>query len=152
MTRFFEYPWARSSLCGLGLLVVSTVAGCDAGRGNVSGEVKYNGQPLPSGQITFLSQAGDKKVVTAQIEDGKYTVNDLPAGPAVITVRTTPPPRPAADPGGRAIKPPEGSQEVAPTAAGKYVPIPARYGNPDQSGLNYTVTGGNQTHTVELTR
>jgi hypothetical protein len=32
----------------------------------------------------------------------------------------------------------------------QYVPIPASYKDPEKSGLTYTVTGGTQTHDIEL--
>src|SRR4051794_30183745 len=70
----------------LALLAVSVLlcaaAGCGRrGAGSVHGEVKYQGQPLPDGNIAFLSQVGDKQAVRGKITDGKYSVNGVPAGP-----------------------------------------------------------------------
>ena len=83
----------------------------------------------------------------APITDGKYTITDFIAGPAKVTVLTTPPP----SGGGRA---PAGAPVIqAPTTAapGKYVPIPAKYNNAQQSGLSIDVKGGENTKDFPLT-
>jgi ABC-type glycerol-3-phosphate transport system substrate-binding protein len=128
------------------LLAVAALAGCGGGHASISGEVTYNGRPLPSGTITFLGQAGHKRVAAADIHDGKFEIPDLEAGPVKVTVVTLPP-----DHGGR---PPTGQAIAAPAEmpAGKYVPIPYRYASPDFSGLGYDVTPGPQTKVFELTR
>jgi len=143
----------RSSLS---FLAVSTtllaVLGCGrAGPGNVSGEVKYNGQPLPEGNIAFISTVGEKEAVRGKITDGHYTVTNVPAGPVDITVQTIPPSTATLPPGVKPITPPEGETQPA-SHPGKYVRIPQKYSIPDQSGLKYTVARGDQTHNIELAR
>jgi hypothetical protein len=136
----------RFLLLVAGLLAGTLAAGCSCGKGSISGEVKYNGGPLPSGTITFLGQGGHKQVAAADIRDGQFTIPDMEAGPAKVTVVTLPPSR-----GG---KPPTGKALAAPVQvpAGRYVPIPYRYANPEQSGLSYDVAPGEQTKVFELTR
>jgi len=132
-------------------LAALTLAGCASGKGTVTGQVKYKGQPLPWGEITFVCEGGDKPVLHAPVRDGNYTVSGIPAGPARVTVTTTPPPAPIKlPPGVKPIQASEGANTDA-TPAGKYVPLPPRYSRPDQSGLQVTVNGGRQDHDVELT-
>jgi len=90
----------------LGLAALA-LAGCGA-KGTVSGQVKFNGRPLPWGQITFLSEAGDKPVLHAPVRDGSYTVPEVPVGSARVTVTTTPPPAPIKLPPG--VKPVQASE------------------------------------------
>ena len=108
-------------------------AGCGA-NGSVSGRVTHKGKPVPAGTITFLT--AEQKVFTSQIaSDGSYAVPRLPAGPVKIGVQT-PPPLPADDP-----QAPRQPDAPAP---------PAKYQDPNASGLTLTVTGGSQTHDIEL--
>ncbi len=131
-------------------LATAALSGCGPSKASITGTVKFSGEPLPSGTITFTSDAGTKPVKGAAITNGKYTITDFPAGPAKVTVVTTPPPTGggAAPPGAPAMPLPTNASAAAP---GKYVPIPQRYGSPDKSGLTYTVKGGEQTKDFELT-
>jgi len=74
----------RLRFFGLGLFLATTV-GC-AGRGDVSGQVKFNGELLPKRPITFFCEGGDKPVLQAEISQGNYHVHGLPQGHAKITV------------------------------------------------------------------
>ena len=72
---------AKQILMGsiLVLFLLSLLAGC--GGGNVveiSGIVKYDGQPVPEGRITFLTQDGKGQTVAAVIAEGKYSVKVVP--------------------------------------------------------------------------
>ncbi len=132
-------------LAGLAL----AASGCGPAKAKISGLVKYNGEPLPSGTITFQSDAGDKPVKGTSIVDGKYTISDFPVGPAKISVITLPPATGGAPPTGSAIQGPGSS--MAPVTPDKYVPIPKKYGNPGTSGLTYDVKAGDQTKDFDLT-
>jgi hypothetical protein len=131
-------------------LATAALSGCGPSKASITGTVTISGQPLPSGTITFTSDAGTKPVKGSAITDGKYTITDFPAGPAKVSVVTTPPPSGAGvpPPGVAAMPLPAG----AGTPPGKYVPIPLKYSNPDKSGLTYEVKGGEQTKDFELTR
>lgn len=135
----------RRGLALMALLAGSV--GC-GGRGDVSGEVRFKGQPLPAGRITFLCEEGDKPVLTSDVRDGKYAVQGAPIGAAKIAVvtyetKTTPVPNMPKD----AALSPNGA---AAAPAGKYVPIPPRYADPEKSGLTYTIQRGGQTHDIDL--
>jgi hypothetical protein len=135
----------------LAVCMAVTASGCGARRATVSGEVKYNGAPLPSGTITFISQAGQKQVAASEIVDGKYTIKGIEPGLAKVTVITLPPSRGGLPPGGG--KPVEAPSTFSSSQQqGKYVPIPRRYGDAEQSGLSYEIKPGSQTKDFELSR
>ncbi len=155
--RRFYLPWCALLCLGLG--------GCGPSRGNISGEVKFKGKPLPAGKVTLLYQEGRQEVVNGEIRDGKYQLADVPVGPAIVMVATIKPvanraPRPgapaaAAPPPGLVLARPPGAIDAEPEAPAeqlaKYVEIPRRYSQADQSGLKYTVQGGDQVHDIDLT-
>ena len=141
--------WRPALLVPLAFLL----AGCGGGRGTVSGEVTFNGKPIPWGRITFLGQEENKTALSSPIIEGKYTIKDFPAGPVrigvesfkakAIDVKKIPPMMlERAREGGMAEPPPQ--------VVGKFVEIPLKYANPDQSGLDYVVERGEQTHNVPL--
>jgi hypothetical protein len=130
----------RSNPVGRSLLVLAVLAafaasGCGRGTGSISGEIKYNGQLLPIGDIAFLSQEGDQQVRHADIIDGKYSIPSIQAGQAKVVVTTWQP------------QPRKGSP---PSSVPKAILIPKRYGDPAQSGLTYEVKRGSQTSDFDL--
>jgi hypothetical protein len=130
----------RRNPVGRSLLVLAASAafaasGCGRDTGSITGEVKYNGQLLPIGDIAFLSQEGDRQVRHADIIDGKYSIPSIPVGQAKVIVTTWQP------------QPRKGSP---PPPVPKAILIPERYGNPDQSGLTYEVKAGSQTNDFNL--
>jgi hypothetical protein len=136
-------------------LSVTALGGCAGGKGDVSGQVLLKKEPLPSGRVTFFCQTGTKEVFSTEIAKGKYAISGIPVGPVKITVETFPPapaaPLPRKIPGG--IPPdikglPEPGAPLPPPE--KFVAIPPRYGNLEQSGLAYTVSAGEQTHDITL--
>jgi hypothetical protein len=130
------------------LLLALGCGGCGpAGKGNVSGQVTFKGKPLPLGSIAFYAQEGNKDVVTSLIRNGAYAVEGVPAGPAKITVMVVDPAK--AGGGGKAANPKKGGDSAA-TGPAEAAALPERYRHPDQSGLTYTVTRGDQTHNLVL--
>src|SRR5215471_16423530 len=100
------------------------LTGC-AGEGDVSGVVKYKGAPLKMGLVAFYQ---DNKVWSGPLNpDGSFTVRKVRTGTAKITVVT---PVPIGMPGLPALK--------------DIVAVPAKYGDPEQSGLTYDVRKGPQ--------
>src|SRR5690348_7041174 len=109
------------------------LAGC-AGQGQVSGKVKYKGQPLPVGTITFYD--GKNNAVSSAIaQDGSYSVEKVAAGPVKVSLVM---PLPVYMMG---EKPPPGPKP--PT-------LPAKYQDQNKSGLDFKVEAGPQTHDFNL--
>jgi hypothetical protein len=123
------------------------------GKGSVHGQVPLNGAPVPWGRITFVGETGDRVSKTSQIKNGRYEIKDIPTGPVKITVESFKAPAlapaSATNPMVKGFGPPKGA-EPPPEVAGKYLPIPPRYGSTDTSDLEYTVGRGNQEHDVPL--
>jgi hypothetical protein len=137
--------------------------GCGRGRGDITGEVSYKGEPISVGRITFLSQVGNQEVKSVHIIRGKYTITGFPVGPAKICVESMEPPDkeilentkklniPAA--GGMKEHMKGLPPELVEMAAGpplKYIPIPLAYANPESSRLTYEVKPGAQTYDIPL--
>jgi hypothetical protein len=151
-------PWRRLS-GGVLLLLATAAAGC--GSGTVRGKVSYKGQALGGGTVVFTVPG--KGSVRAEIgEDGTYTASNCPPGRAKLTVETA-----SAQPAGirdpragpsAGMRPPPGAVPEGADASfyqaipkkGKYVAIPAKYNDPDKSGLEYTVHSGSQGFNIDL--
>lgn len=106
-------------------LVLAVLAGCgrqavsDSTRARVSGHVRFAGHPLKGGSITLVLDRDAKYRITGMIQpDGSYAFDGAPVGPTRVTVET------------------ESLRYANPAG---YVPIPARYGRLESSGLAYDV-------------
>lgn len=141
------------TICSTTVLCVSIFAasGCSEPKGNVSGVVKFDGSPLPSGKITFICEGGDKPVFSSDIRDGRYEIKGMPVGAAKITVATYKPSAPVERPPGLGPTTRPGTDETSKAPPAKFVEIPSRYGRADSSNLDYTVKPGDQEHEIPLT-
>jgi hypothetical protein len=121
------------------LALVVLLAGC-SGRGNVSGTVKYDGQPLAGGTITFYD-ARNSTASSAIDKDGKYSVSGLATGPVKVSlaVPVAVPFMASSVPGAKADRP-----------AIKAPALPAKYLDPQASGLGFELSRGNQTKDFDL--
>lgn len=144
---------------GLGCLFVyvGLLTGCSGSEADVSGKVTIDGKPIPSGKIVFLCEGGAKPVLTADIRDGRYSFEKVPAGKVVITVSAATyrfDAVPNMPKGMKAGDSPSGEGPGAPPAPTKGPPIvvPPRYGDPAKSDLSFVVSGsGKVEHDVQLT-
>jgi hypothetical protein len=151
-----------------GLLLLSLAAGCAARTTKVSGQVRYKGQPLPGGIVTF--QPADTKFNTVTVlldELGNYEAT-LPIGevrvavdnrelqpqPAIPRVDLPPAVREAVKKTKSQEPPPASAEAEKPTASaqhrGKYVQIPEKYYTVEESGLTFTVDPANPKLDIEL--
>jgi hypothetical protein len=138
--------------------------------GEIKGVVKYNGQLVKGGTIRF--QSNDEGTYGGSIhEDGSYSVVEVAPGDMVVTIETE-----SANPeietpvydaaqGVEGAKSPQAmmdkrrqaGMQVPGSASGpekkreNYVKIPAKYGDPNQSGLKVTVGKGTLTKDFDLT-
>jgi hypothetical protein len=128
-------------LCCLVLLP----AGCGPRSVNVSGTVTFKDKPLTAGTITFYDATNKPR--SAQIEaNGAYAVKDVATGRARITVIA---PMDIKFPG-MAVGGMPGAPGDPKPAAGSGVTLPAKYNDPDQSGLTCDVKSPDQKHDVKL--
>lgn len=151
-----RYAWSAGVLsfaaCMLALM------GCgEPPAGQVSGEVKYKGTAIQAGSITFMDEKG--KVGYGQITDGKYQIDKAPLGEVKIGVQSS-----SGGGGGAAasaMAKSKGMPKDLPAGVdpnvfkkafekGTGVTIPAKYSDPQTSGLTYTVKQGQQTHNIDI--
>jgi hypothetical protein len=144
------------------------VLGCSSGNTNaparVSGTVKYNGQLVKAGRLTFHTPEGAN--YGAQLNtDGTYTATDLPVGDMVVTFETehlNKDRKPEAASGkeakqmDRRMKQMSSGGRQAPSDAGVeastlYVPVPKKYADKTTSPLKVTLTRGSNSFDVVLT-
>jgi hypothetical protein len=140
-----------SRLAAMGV-VLSLVAasGCGGGTGEVSGVVKYKGQPLDGGQITF--KGGGKLIGVDLKPDGTFTATGVPTGTVKVAVSSLDGEKmvehfrkaSASGRGESKTPPPKGE-------ASQYSKVPQKYGDPEASGLTIEVKSGkNEGVTIDL--
>jgi hypothetical protein len=149
MKSLYSSRRSAGKVLGLGLALV-LAAGCGGSfTAPVSGKVTYKGKALPGGTVTFIHPDGRVGYGTIH-EDGTYSISAAPGGNVKCIVQTTkpivpPPQKLAARLSGGAAKP---GATVYP--AGPYVPIPEKYGDPQTSGLSYTIDRASNTIDIPL--
>ena len=131
-----------------GAFALFVLAGCGAGTTDVSGSVTYKGKAVTSGFVTFASPSG--VAASAEIRgDGTYAATGVPTGPVKVAVGSPDPTTaPAAD-GGRKAGPKAATKSPPPKAEG-WVPLPAKYGRPEDSGLTVTLSGKPEVYNIKL--
>jgi hypothetical protein len=156
------------------------LTGCPKGVGTVSGTVKYAGKNLKGGNVTFIPPDGSGQTFSGTIgEDGTYSVSGVASGTYKVCVETKSL-RPGGDAGGgykgsggaAAPKPkakdipnkpldagtqvPEGYTPSNPADAAasrmnkRYVQIPDKYSEPDNTDLTFTVSSGENKYDIDL--
>ena len=128
------------------LMLVLAACGCGEEKATVSGTVRYRGKPLKSGTVTFTG-TGNRTFAAKIDEQGRYTVSGLAAGSATATVTS---PRPVPAPRIKLPQPVEGAEGPSPAAQRGWFAIPPQYGEPNRSGLRYTLTGGDNNVDIDL--
>jgi hypothetical protein len=140
--------------------------------GFVSGKVTYKGQPLKGGYVAFINSSGGQTFSAPIQEDGSYQIPKITGGSYKVTVETESL-KPQGETKGVPFKgvskegppkeylPPKWKLPVNPADYGykmatpggqldRYVPIPRKYADPEQSGLKFDFRGGNQTYDINL--
>ena len=118
-------------------------AGCGGtSTGTVSGNVTAGGEPIGFGSIGFVTPEG--WAGSAPVRDGKYSLAEIPPGPAKITVRAVPPPPAMAPP------PTPGEPAAQPGKLPPFRPIPEVYSDATKTPLSYDVKTGDQTHNIDI--
>jgi hypothetical protein len=153
----------RRLLFGTALAVLVAVAGCERPRSRVHGAVKYQDKPLAGAVVTFFGP--DNMTYTTDTRaDGTYEIAGLPRGPIRVSVQVPPPrPRPRPDPdlrkGGDAFARAQAKaddaklarpSEPAPGPSRSAGGFPARYGDPNTSGLAFDLKEADQDYSLDL--
>lgn len=120
--------------------------GCGTSTATVTGKVTMNGTPVTAGAVTFHGEG--QFVQSAAIDSGgNYSISNAPIGPVKVTVQSAQPRAARNMPGKTATKHPG---EKGGAAAAASTSIPAKYGDPNQSGLSFTLKAGSQTIDLPL--
>lgn len=116
--------------------VVLAATGCGGGQttGSVSGTVTYNGKPVTSGDVNFISSTGTAALAKLD-ETGGYKIDALQAGEYKVYV-TPPLPEPQA-PGAKAGPP-------------RKFEVPPKFRDATTSGVKVTVKGGSNDLPISL--
>jgi hypothetical protein len=135
---------------GFVLLASLAAAGCGNETSTVSGLIRYKGKPVPGGSVIFYCP--DKQIVRGIVEpDGRYLMANVPFGKALVTVQTHP-----RIPNGlklnntlpRAVNGPTLPTTDEPEK--RPLPIPARYSQPEDSGLSVVIDREQVIFDIEL--
>ena len=132
----------------------------------MSGKITYKNKPVVYGSVSFVGSDGLPRAARIN-PDGTYTVKDVAAGEAKITVDSVlPSAQPAA--GGRGPRggeklPPEMAnverggdvrgetpEVVDPQVAKNWFPIPKDYADITKTKLRFTLRKGQNTHDIQL--
>ncbi|TVS10998.1 MAG: hypothetical protein EA424_24385, partial [Planctomycetaceae bacterium] len=85
----FQHENAVRGLVGLILLAGLLFAtGCGYSTGDISGVVRFDGQPLEAGMVTFHhTKLSGRNIIATVQPDGKYQALHCPTGPVKVTVQ-----------------------------------------------------------------
>ncbi|MEI7685235.1 MAG: hypothetical protein WCL32_09425 [Planctomycetota bacterium] len=125
--------------------------GCGS-PGEVAGKVTFNGKPVVIGTVLIL--ASDSLPYSAPLsETGEFAVPKVPAGKALVAVVSRNPAltRPARPRPGKADTTPGPAKDAVKALADKWFPIPERFSQLEQSGLELTVKPGSNLFDIGLT-
>ena len=133
----------RAALLAAALLALTPIGCGVSGMGSVSGRVTYQGKPVPKGTITFVTRLPNKRNAVGALQaDGSYQLqteqpgDGAGVGDYVVTVYAHDEPVLDYIPA-KPVKP--------------KLLAPAKYENPDTSGLKATVTSGSNRFDFTLT-
>ncbi len=146
--------WAAPAL--LAALALSGLPGCGgSGFGTVTGHVLSRGKPLKAGQVSFLGADG-VPVCGAIGPDGSYQVAHVPLGPAIVTVKSTPPKEPPKPPAKHTVHRDKDGRPVVDGGTKPNHPArppaatPAKYADTRTTDLRLTVCQGLNRLDIEL--
>jgi hypothetical protein len=129
---------------GYPLLASLLMAVCGCGStATVSGKVTYQGQPVTYGWVSFVSEDHTAKSDVIQ-PDGAYTVAGVRPGRVKIAVGSREPSK-----GRGKSSPAQKAGDSNPTSTG-WFPIPRKYEDPEQAGLDCNIESGHVNHDIEL--
>jgi hypothetical protein len=127
-------PCFPARLVGLVITVLVVAAGCGGEKklAAINGTVKYKGQPVRAGSVKFLGPNNSASVASIK-PDGTFIITDVTPGEVKVAIVEGPPPW-------------QDGKEPAP----KVEPLPDKYGDPEKSGLKYTITPSTTTLDIDI--
>ena len=135
MDRFLISIRSRAVYVAIAPLLILAVSGCDntptlrPDWAIVTGKVTYQGQPVPAGSIMWCVEGQTDVLRGGNIQpDGTFQF-DSPIGAAKVAVHTA---------------------DVKKVNPDRYVELPAKYTDPEKSGLKYEVQAGENTINIDL--
>jgi hypothetical protein len=129
-------------------LLACAVLGCQ-GRGDVSGMVMFQKKPLVFGTVMVVGSDG--QIHQGNINaDGSYTVTGVSLGEARIAVNSRAPDAPVVRKSEYKEDPNSETARQRAALKAQWFPIPAKYGDPNTSGLTLEVKRGTNAHPIEL--
>lgn len=131
------YSCVRASVTLFALLLLTVYSGCGPTPSTITGKVTFEGKPISTGSIVFISPGG--KVVSGNIFVGDYHVTGVETGPGTTVSISSHQPSPLMRP------PTEDGGDVPQRKTLEYTPIPGRYRRSETSGLTCNVVEGEQT-------
>lgn len=153
-------------LLSISIVVFTLVgAGCSSSStGDISGTVTFQGKPVVSGTVSVIGPEGNP-VGTVIQPDGTYKMTGIQTGSSIFLVASPAPAGEVAAAG--AGKPgkgdildgkPDAASEAGPAAGTtlspdqlkKWVAIPNKYLDPNQTDLKFTVSSGANTFNIEM--
>jgi len=132
----------RSCLLGAACLVL---AGCGAGKGDLTGSVKLGDKPVRMGTVTVTAADGSQQSGVIQ-EDGTYKVSGIPAGDAKIAV-TSPDPKTSKT---HMRQKGKETEAAPPVDTSKWTAIPEKYTDTKTSGLATSIKSGENKFDIDL--
>jgi hypothetical protein len=133
---------SNRALAALAVFLLSSAAGCGSATATVSGTVTYNKKPVRSGTVMLLGD-GVPPVYADLNDEGAFTFSAVPVGKVRMTVSSPDPARPKMERGDTKAKS-KGTPDP------RWFPLPARFSDPDNSGLQFDVAPSNNVWTVML--
>lgn len=119
----------------------------------ISGTVRYKGEPVTEGSILFAGEDGQHVTAGGDVEEGSYRV-EAPAGSYRVVITTPPPPMMPGPPPPDLGIPPEVikklTDEARAAAKKKRVRVPGAYGQFASTPLRYTVVKRSQSHDIDI--
>jgi hypothetical protein len=128
------------------LSLLAMCSGCGPGRGDVNGQITYQGRRLLQGSLQVLP--ADKVIRYAFIENGSFHLRGLPAGAARFAVNS-PDPR-AQRVARRGSEHREKVEAGTAARADKWFAIPEKYASFETSGLALEIHSGENRFDIAL--
>jgi hypothetical protein len=127
----------------LSVALLTGLAGCGAGKGDLSGTVRLRDKLVRSGSVLVVGSDGIPRSTLIQ-NDGSYSIPQIPAGEVKIAVNSPAPQLMNDGP------PDKYGKKHRPADNPDWFPIHERYGDFEKSGLTFTIRKGTNTFPIEL--